>query len=346
MQAAQAGRLTDEELSVLLGDAGLETTVRERRRLTGGLYNSVHRLRLADESRVVVKVSPDPTLPAMRYEKHILRTEALYFRLTGARNAPVPVVLHTAFDHPRIGADVLLTTELPGSPWSERTAMLSESTRSRTRRRLAEVVAGLHRVTGDRFGYPARSLGPTATTWRAAFHTMIEAVLADAERFDAPLPLPVSEIRAVVRGVLGDDPDSPQAATDGLLDAVTTPVLVHFDLWAGNILLDGPDAAPVIGGVIDGERAFWGDPAADLVSLALFEDIEQDEEFLTAYRDAGGLVVFDEDTRLRQALYRGYLYLIMLVETVPRGTSGEALVRLRRRLGGLLMSDLASLRRA
>ncbi len=48
------------------------------------------------------------------------------------------------------------------------------------------------------------------------------------------------------------------------------PVLVHFDLWPGNILVERPAAGEArIGGLVDGERMFWGDPLADFVSLAL-----------------------------------------------------------------------------
>ena len=62
------------------------------------------------------------------------------------------------------------------------------------------------------------------------------------------------------------------------LDEVTVPALVHFDLWPGNILVDRPADGPArIGGLIDGERMFWGDPLADLVSLALLDDIRRDE---------------------------------------------------------------------
>jgi aminoglycoside phosphotransferase (APT) family kinase protein len=42
------------------------------------------------------------------------------------------------------------------------------------------------------------------------------------------------------------------------LDEVTRPALIHFDLWPGNIFVDGSR----IVGLIDHERAFWGDPAA------------------------------------------------------------------------------------
>jgi aminoglycoside phosphotransferase (APT) family kinase protein len=99
-----------------------------------------------------------------------------------------------------------------------------------------------------------------------------------------------------------------------VLDDVTTPSLVHFDLWPGNILLrDGQ-----ITGIVDGERAFWGDPLAEMVSLALFGDIADDAAFLAGY----GGIEFDDSARRRIALYQSYLYLIMLIEGDPRGYSG------------------------
>ena len=74
-----------------------------------------------------------------------------------------------------------------------------------------------------------------------------------------------------------------------------------------------------IGALIDAERAFWGDPLAEFVSLALLADINDDPAFLAAYRDAGGPATLDETSGIRLALYRAYLYLIMLIEAEPRG---------------------------
>jgi aminoglycoside phosphotransferase (APT) family kinase protein len=135
---------------------------------------------------------------------------------------------------------------------------------------------------------------------------MLDAVLTDAESFGATLPHPTGTIRDLT------------AAHADALDEVTTPVLVHFDLWDGNILVDSSSETPRIGGLIDAERAFWGDPLADFVSLALLSDIRQDRAFLEGYRQAGGPVVLDAGSEVRLALYRTYLYLIMLAEVTPR----------------------------
>lgn len=64
---------------------------------------------------------------------------------------------------------------------------------------------------------------------------------------------------------------------------------------------------------------FWGDPLAEFVSLNLFGEPEDDAALLDGYRAGGGDTGFDTAARLRMALYRCYLYLIMLVEAVPRG---------------------------
>lgn len=295
--------LTRETIDALLATAGIRPgRVRSVRPMAGGTFNAVHRVELADGTGLVLKVAPDPAGPVMSYERHILRTEALYYRLAEPLRLPVPRLRYAGFD--RDAGDVLLMSECPGTPWHLLDGRVGTGDTARLRGELGRIVAGLHTLTGTGFGYPAGALGPLAPTWPAAFGAMVAAVLDDADRFGVRLPRPAGDVRAAL--------DRYAVA----LGEVTTPVLVHFDLWDGNILVDGAR----IGGLIDAERAFWGDPLAELVSLALFGSIEDDEAFLAGYRAAGGRARFDAAERARLSLYRIYLYLIMLVEAAPRGS--------------------------
>jgi aminoglycoside phosphotransferase (APT) family kinase protein len=270
----------------------------------GGTYNTAVRLRLADGRRLVLKIAPSD--PGLSYEHDLLTTEAEYYRLA---SGPVPSVVAA-------GPGFLLMTELPGVPWSQ------VAGDPPLRRELGGIVAGLHGVTGEGFGYPRDPLRPT---WPAAFAAMVDAVLADAVRYGVRLPRPAAEIAHLV------DRHEP------LLELVTTPVLVHFDLWDGNILLDDGR----VSGIIDAERAFWGDPVAEFVSLSLFRDL--DPALLDGYRAAGGPAAFDPPARRRLALYRVYLDLIMLVEMVPRKDGDADRARsVRRHLG----EDLDTVQRA
>ncbi|WP_410644094.1 phosphotransferase family protein [Amycolatopsis sp. lyj-346] len=244
--------------------------------LGGGTYNRAVRLRLADGRRLVLKIAP--SAPGLSYEHDLLATEAEYYRLVPG---PLPSVVGA-------GPGFLLMTEVPGVPWSG-----VPGTGPHLRAELGGIVAGLHRVTGGGFGYLQDPLHPT---WPSAFTAMVDAVLSDAVRYGVRLPRPAAEIAHLVR------------RHEPLLALVTTPVLVHFDLWDGNILLDDGR----VSGIIDAERAFWGDPVAEFVSLTLFRDL--DAPLLEGY----GAARFDAPARRRLTLYRVYLGLIMLTEMVPR----------------------------
>lgn len=214
-----------------------------------------------------------------------------------------------------------------GEPWSALADELGDAEYERLRRELGAYVGQLHTVTGTRFGYPSGAVA-NAGSWREAFVAMVEAVLGDAERFGVKLPVSVERVRTVVRGAAP------------ALDEVTVPVLVHFDLWQGNILLTGEPGERRIGGVVDGERMFWGDPLAEFVSLNLFGEPEDDPALLAGYRAGGGDTDFDTAARLRMALYRCYLYLIMLVEAVPRGYPPAQAAVTRRTAGPALILAL------
>ncbi|MBP2325225.1 aminoglycoside phosphotransferase (APT) family kinase protein [Kibdelosporangium banguiense] len=282
-------RLDREDLGRVLTESGVDCGgVREWSELTEASYNTAYRIKLTDGTGLVLKVAPDPEAPALTYEHGLMRTEAEFYRAALGK-APVPEVVHIS------GNEFLLMTELPGANWFGQRSAITEPAGLRTE--LGRHVAALHEITGPGFGYPQNRLLPG---WRAAFTAMMADILADAERYEAPLP--IAEIRGLVH------------ANEHLLDAVRTPVLVHFDLWDGNILVhDGR-----ISGLVDGERAMWADPVAEFVSLALFGDIEQDQAFFDGY----GPFEFTGDIRRRLAMYRCYLFLIMIVEGMPRGYQG------------------------
>ncbi|MFE2756078.1 phosphotransferase family protein [Actinosynnema sp. NPDC059335] len=280
-------RLAEAELDALVRRA-LGVPLVAHVELTEGMFNTAYRLTAADGRETVLKVAPPPDVPLLTYERDLMRTEALAFELMAARGLPVPeVLLHED--------GLLLMTALRGQPWSSARARLSDAEHGALRRELGAIARELHRIRGEVFGYVQ---GPNGATWREAFTAMVDAVLADAGRFGVELP-------AGVRAAFDARAD--------LLDEVTEPVLVHFDLWEANIFLaDGH-----VEGIIDPERALFGDPLAEIATVALFTDLDAD--YLAGYGVEGFTAA--EETRI--ALYRAYLCLVMIVEGVPRGYAGE-----------------------
>ncbi|MFF2409255.1 phosphotransferase family protein [Streptomyces sp. NPDC058092] len=350
----------DETTSRVLRAVGVtEERISACTPLAGGTFNAVTRVALTDGSDWVVKIPPPAVAGTlMSYERDLLVNEVEFYGRAGASTAVVPHVLHselaprfpefpefrefsessTSPDSPEAPASpasptgpYVIMSACPGRPWNEiAPGTMSDAEERRLRNELGRIVARLHSITGPAgFGYPGQALGPLSPTWRQAFTAMTDAVLADADTYRARLPRSTAGIRALL------------AAASPVLDDVTRPALVHFDLWQGNLLVDGEPGARTVGGIIDGERMFWGDPVADFVSLALFANMEDDADFLAGYAEgAGRPVVFDASVRLRLALYRCYLYLIMLVETVPRRVSREHLDQAWTEVGPQLVSAL------
>jgi len=309
-----------EQARRILGSAGIPPDrLAHLRPMGGGTYNTVEELTLTDGSRYVLKTAP--TAPGLAHERQLLISEADFYGAAAKAGVAAPRVVV-------LDGDALLMTLCPGEPWGD---PLTDSEVIVLRTELGRLLARLHEITGPGFGYPSGALGPLAPDWRTAFTTMYDAVLDDARRYEAWLPLPADDIARTAR-----------SAHDAL-DEVTLPCAVHFDLWRGNILVDRASGTPRIGGLIDGERMFWGDPLADFVSLALLGDIRKDDAFLAGYREAGGRAEFDRQAGLRYALYRSYLYLIMLTEAVPREFGAEENRWRRETVGPELLAALGEI---
>ncbi|MFE7467637.1 phosphotransferase family protein [Streptomyces sp. NPDC057499] len=298
--------------------------------LSGGTYNTVVRVAL-DQGRDWVLKIPPRAEAGLAYERALLTGEVAFYEsaATAADTDVVPRVVYSETGAGTVAGPYLIMTARPGAPWHEAADSLEENERLRLREELGRLVARLHAVTGPGFGYPGQPLGPLTSTWREAFTAMAGAVLDDAEQYAAWLPRSTAEIRETF------------AAASNVLDDVTRPALVHFDLWQGNLLLAGPPGGRRLSGLIDGERMFWGDPVADFVSSALFADMEDDKAFLSGYASAGGEAAFDGSVRLRLALYRVYLYLIMLVEVEPRQAGATGRAWARSNVGPQLVSALS-----
>lgn len=327
--------LTPEQVAALVrAGLGSDARVAARRPLRGGTFNACWGVTLADGSEAVLKVAPPPDLPLLRYEQDLLRTEADFYARAALVGVPVPRVLHADFGRRLLASDWLLMTRVPGASLYAVRHRLGREERARVRRELGRMAAriGAIRVVG--FGYPAAGTGTQALRWRDAFGAMLGVLLDDAARYRVRLPRPRAAFEALL------------ASHAAALDAVAQPRLVHFDLWDGNVFVERGPGGARLSGLLDGERAFHGDPLAELASLALFGEIEDETALLAGWaEEAGRAPRFDDEERARIALAQLYLYTIMWVEMAPRGVglpmrlairhlAGRSLRRAWRRLAG------------
>jgi aminoglycoside phosphotransferase (APT) family kinase protein len=307
--------LTARQLDTMLrSSAGIGCRAgTEPAELTDGWFNSAYRVVLDDGRPAVVKVAPPDGVPVLRYERGIMATEATVYRqLAAVDGIPLPELIHQ-------GPDFLIISVLDGIPWDKRDAPPDQEA---LRRELGRITARLHTVRSPdgRFGYPAPEAGLDGPDWPTAFRAMVDAILEDAAHWNLPLGVTPDEVRSLV----ADGADA--------LAEVTVPALVHFDLWPGNIFI----GSGRITGLIDHERALYGDPAAELVSLAFGGDTGPGSPLVAGYLEAGGELGSAPSLHHRLALYRLYLGLLTVAECGPRGYDADRLAHCQRALDDTL----------
>jgi aminoglycoside phosphotransferase (APT) family kinase protein len=315
---------TDQIRELVKHGLGSQVELAGCEEFTDGAFSAVYGVTV-DGRELVLKVAPPPDLRLMRYEVDVAHIEAEFYRRAGAAGLPLPR-LYAA--DPELG--YLLVERLRGESLRTAREAMTPAELARVRHELGSICARLGRVTGPRFGYPRRDGHTRSASWRTSFLTFMEDVLADAVEYGRELPAPAEAIGELV----GRHAD--------LLEDVTTPTLVHFDLWDGNVfVVPGPDGYRVEG-IIDGERAFYGDPIAELVSLGLFRNPAELPGLLDGF--LGRPLTERERARLR--LYTVYLYLIMVTEDATRGFDPAEHEPIRRFALDRLDAELTALARS
>lgn len=289
-----------------------------------GWFNVAYLLRLADGRQVVTKIAPPPGVEVMTYELDMLAGEVAVIRLLEQHTSvPVPHVDHYDPTCEIVAAPWFVMTYVPGENFGEVSDGWPHDRQQAVWRQIGSANAELNTIRGEGFG---RFGVAGAETWRKAFTQILDDVLTDGERRDVDLGWSYEEVREAI------------ADHEACLDAVTEPVLCEWDLWGSNVMV----ADDRITGIIDHERAFWGDPIMEAGFLAAGDTSSAGDAsgFLAGY--GRGPLTADELDRRR--LYNLHLFLIMTIETFYRGhTTTDQLDMARPALDGA-MADLGHVR--
>jgi aminoglycoside phosphotransferase (APT) family kinase protein len=222
------------------------------------LFNVAYRLRLRDGHESVLKIAPPSDVEVMTYERGAMATELAALALIRERTTvPVPAVDFADQSHELCDADYFFMTYIDADNLSIVKDGLSQGERETYGEALGAATLELNSIRGSAFG-PLDGSGPLS--WRQTFIGIVEDVLCDGERRDVDLGWDYDTVRAV----LTEHADC--------LDEAIVPRFVEWDLWDGNVMV----SEGAIVGILDHERAFYGDPLIEhgfnAVELPAFGD--------------------------------------------------------------------------
>jgi aminoglycoside phosphotransferase (APT) family kinase protein len=187
------------------------------------------------------------------YEHRMMRQEPARHALLRERtDVPVPAIVAQDFRRAEIDRDYLLMERMPGTPISG-LGGLNRRACDDILRAVGRCLRQVHGLTGDRHGYVGehRPMEPQPD-WPGAFAVMWHNLLDDIERCG---------------GYTGDEADRMRRLLDRyirLFDRRVPASLLHMDVWAENILADERGG---LTGLIDWDRALWGDPEIEFAVL-------------------------------------------------------------------------------
>lgn len=296
------GNLKIEELTKL--HFGPDCGIARIQELEGGMFSAVYRIEMEKRpGKLVLKIAPAPGAPLLTYEQDVMPTEVECLRLIREHTSiPVPEVLAYDFSKTVLNSNYFFMTALEGDTLDSVSNSMSQEDLSKIKAELGEYLAQLHQIGGSYYGYFTQDPAQQFPTWKEAFSHMFNQLLRDAQTRNIRLPY------AKIRRVLSD------CEID--LEELEAPSLVDFDCHQGNIFVKQVDGSYQIVGIVDLERAFWGDPIGDFPAAFVFtDDLGQEPYFLCAYLTAAHKTVYSSADAMRYLLYRLYLLTVMATET-------------------------------
>lgn len=266
--------------------------------LGAGMFNAVY-VGTANNKKYVIKIAPLKASKVMTYENGMLKAELFWYDLIREKtDIKVPTVYYSDFSHNTVDADWFIMEHIVGEHRNK--AKLDGETSSMLS---ARVVAELHRVQNNKFGYIQNGL---YGDWYTALVSMIENLLNDSANIGKPTKR-------------GKDLLSLAHKYKSVLEKAPC-TMVNYDLWDSNIICGKSGNGNTEFTLIDPERSMWGDPVFDFLCLEnFFAPISEKKKSVEYHnRLCPVKIELNRETAIRYAFAQGLMALIQETEKFYR----------------------------
>lgn len=258
--------------------------------LTEGYFNVAYRISLEHAPSCILKIAPPKESLVMSYEKNIMMSEVVAMR-TVKEHSDVPAAEVLFYDDSLslIQAPYFFMEILEGASFHSILSSLSTDVQSAIRTEAGSLNRKINNIKGSKFGYLGQP-SLQGSDWYQVFSLMTELAFSDGERLSIDLKISKKQ--------LFEDLEKCKE----LFNEVKVPVLVHWDLWDGNIFVKDNQ----ITGLIDWERSLWADPLMEVG----FRTYGSNRDFYKGY----GVEHLSEKEYLRALWYDVYTMLLVSQE--------------------------------
>lgn len=294
MNSKTKNSVSEEILEKMADKAFPMEKIKSAKELTEGYFNTAYLIIFESGFEAILKIAPLKEIQVQSYETDIMKAEVECMELVRqTTKVPVPKVLFHDFTHAIYESDYFFMSKLEGDSLNSIKETLTEEEKDSIELNTGKYNKEINSITGESFGYYNKVDGHRP--WFEVFRGFLKDLFGDAGRISLDIGLDYTS----VEGLLEKHKE--------FFSEVTTPRLVHWDLWEGNIFIKDKN----ITGLIDFERCMW----ADVLLEVGFRSHNQKPDFLEGY----GKRTFTEAEDVRILWYDLYLFVAMSMECDYRG---------------------------
>jgi len=283
-----------ETIQIMVDEAFPGYNILELNELTEGLCNVAYLLVLDNDKKTILKIAPKDKHTLLTNEVNMMKAEIKAMQLS-REYTDVPVAEVYRYDDTCTICDseYFFMEVLDGQSYFSMKNTLTQEVISQVDYEVGMIEKKITSVKGEKFGLMGDSEHWTDNLYDMTY-AMLCGVLKDAQEKNIFICFSAEEILAEL------------TMDKSCFLEVTQSVFVHWDMWEGNIFLkDGH-----VCGIIDWERALWGDALMD----DRFRRHTRNDDFLKGF----GQEDFSKEEMRRICWYDVFLYLTMMTEGAYR----------------------------
>lgn len=284
---------SEETLLKMTRSAFPEKEVKSITELTEGMCNVAYRIVFQDGSESILKIAAKDRSGNTSNEIGLMEAEVTAMQLV-SEHTNIPVAKVYKYDTSRTLCDgeYFFMEKMSGENLSKIRDTLFEEERTEIYKEIGRYSKQLTAIKNSAFGM----LGDSRRF--SSLYDFVEYLLgnllSDAEKKNIDILIDGEKLSVAL------------AADRAAFEKVEAATLVHWDMWEGNIFVENGR----VSGIIDWERAMWGEPFMD----DRFRYHNRNQAFLTGF----GQTEFSENEKKRLRWYDIILYLTMMIEVFYR----------------------------
>ncbi|MHC1747074.1 MAG: phosphotransferase family protein [Cellulosilyticaceae bacterium] len=272
--------------------------------LNGGMFNTTYLINLSNTKKYVLRVGPINRHLLLPFEHNLMIAEDYFYKLCKSKNLPTPEIVCFETNKLLIDRDYMITRYIESICLSSE--HIVPDNKVELYKEVGTITKSINGIEGGKFGRLGDiALGGGYSQWSDFITKEFEITLQFLQNFNVYTAVETKDIYEII------------LTYKNVLNEITTPYLIHTDLWDGNVLVSCSQDAIVA--IIDGDRALFGDANFELASGWIVNDY-----FFEGY---GKHEYYDRNTLIRNTIYK-LLYKIIdaYVLTIEYNNKKDGLV--------------------